>query len=162
MRASLLLAGLTLASLVPMLQARAQDLDARPVYRLYHDVGGEHLLTASRNEVRTLRGQDWSYEGVEFYVADDPGPGLVPLYRFDREEGGHFYTTSRARGRRMGGIFEGVLGYISARRDRGLAPLHDLYDAESGMHLYTANPRAEAPHGYESAGVLGYVVPGRR
>jgi hypothetical protein len=75
------------------------DAGQIPVYRLYNDVSGQHLLTADSNEETTLvqnSGTDhWFSEGVGFCDYSNQFEGSVPVYRlYNSVSGEHLLTGS--------------------------------------------------------------------
>ena len=65
--------------------------EAKPIYRLYHPITGEHLYTTDRNEKDVLYQQrGWGYEGIAWYA---PGEGK-PVYRlYNAGLMNHLYTS---------------------------------------------------------------------
>jgi len=134
--------------------------DTIPVYRLYNPGNQDHLLTSDANEASELPYQGFGYEGIEFYAAPRPGPGLMPLYRFSQAQGTHFYHTSQNPARRPGVRYEGVLGYIAQQRIPGTRPLYRWHNPQQDLYFYTTDRRGEAAaiNQYRYDGVVGYVV----
>lgn len=64
---------------------------ARPIYRLYHPITGEHLYTTDRYEKDVLYQQrGWGYEGIAWYA---PSTGK-PVYRlYNAGLMNHLYTS---------------------------------------------------------------------
>jgi hypothetical protein len=127
--------------------------------RLYNAGIDDHIFVTDPKDVETAQYIGWDYEGPVFGVATEPGPGLVPMYRYLQPySGGHSYTTdpnpARPQLQR-----EYLLGYISPRPGPGLVPLYVWHNPDSGRYFYTLDREGElAPDaGYRPKGILGYV-----
>ncbi|MDM8554844.1 hypothetical protein QUF75_08955 [Desulfococcaceae bacterium HSG7] len=68
---------------------RNAEKGTAPVYRLYNEDLKTHLFTIDENEKDTLTDpysqENWTYEGVAFYVDPDHTDGTVPVYRMYSE-----------------------------------------------------------------------------
>lgn len=117
-----------------------------PVYRFQH--GGVYFWTASQAEYQSLTttyAYYWTYEGVAFYVYNTPtdASGLLPVYRFWNDSGGHFYTIYESE---KNGIIntipsyhlEGVGWYAFSNQPTGTVPLHRFYNPNNQTHFFTA------------------------
>jgi uncharacterized protein DUF5648 len=135
-----------------------------PVYRYFHPESRDHLLTVDPDLEASVVAREYTYEGVAFQVFPRRERGMIPLYRFFKPSGGHFYATSREAGARIDARLELTVGYIAEDDRPGLRPLHAWYHASADRHFYTTDREGEfAPRaGYHYQGVLGYVVPARR
>ena len=69
-----------------------------PVYQLYNDKSGEHLLTADLNEVNVLTSNssqdNWFSEGVNFCDYRNQVTGTVPVYRLYNDKSGEHLLTA--------------------------------------------------------------------
>jgi hypothetical protein len=132
------------------------------VYRYYQEFDAKHYYS-DRTDVERMARRGYDYEGIAFYLSSQPGPGLAPLYHFRLPSGGHFYTTDRAEGVRLGAELGERLGYVSTVPRPGWRPLYAWYRPEVDQYFYTTHRDGEvAPlAGYRSIGVVGYVVPYR-
>jgi hypothetical protein len=141
-------------------QGPMQPDDSIPIYRLYNPGNQDHLLTYDGHEATELTFQGFNYEGIEFYAAPRPGPGLIPLHRFSNWQGTHFYQTNRNSAQRPGVQYEGVLGYIARQRIPGTQALYRWYNSQHDLYFYTTDPRGEAAgiNQYRYDGIVGYVV----
>jgi hypothetical protein len=140
----------------------AQGTGLVPIHRLYHLDGIDHLYT-TEDEVTGYKRDGYRVIGVEFEVSPEPGPGLVPLYRFSLPNGSHYLDTSRRSAMRVRGRAEIVLGYISVVNRPGQVALNGWYNPTVDRWFYTIDPKGEVgpQTGWRSVGVVGYVVPGR-
>ncbi len=81
-----------------------------PLYRCYNPAGSDQMLSTSVScETRAYRN-----ERTVGFISTTPGPGLVPLYRFNRSGPGHLQTLNPAEGFSNGYSLDGVLGYVPA------------------------------------------------
>lgn len=161
MRTCMLPLTLALSGLLAPTQARAQYLPARPdvpVYQMVCRINGDFLYTNDAREIDSAGTYD--YQGVSFYAAPEPGPGLVPLRRYMMQTGPNTFLHRLGTGGAPPGFHqEMVAGYISREPRRGLKPLHVWYNPREGQHHYTTAPASRPIPGLRYAGILGYVRP---
>jgi hypothetical protein len=133
------------------------------VWRLYN-ADGSHFYTARCLDVETYTGPGprggYKLEKLAFYIDDAPQAGIVPMFRFLKNQD-HFYTTD---GFAEGDDYyhlEAVLGYVSKGAAAGKVPLYRAYSAQNGDHFYTSDLNeynsAMSTSGYKAEGIVGYV-----
>lgn len=111
-----------------------------PMYRLYNQWSGEHLFTLSKDEVNSLTGIGWKYEGVAW---QSPVGSNSPVYRlYNPYSGDHFYTSSWDEYSSLGRIGwnqEGI-SFYSADASTG-KPIYRLFNRwlTQGTHLFTTS-----------------------
>jgi hypothetical protein len=137
-----------------------------PIRQLVSPLNGDHSYSNSRAEVAAAAAF-YDDQGVVFYLARRPGPGLLPLYRFSRFGSGgvvHALATTLAAGPALAMQLDRKLGYLSRLPRRGLVPLNAWANPFTGMFYYGTAPAGFGPPvlGYQFVGVLGYVVPADR
>jgi hypothetical protein len=148
----------TLVLLATMAAAAALQAQEVPVHRWYHSGSQWHLYTANPGE----RPAGWQPEAIVFRLYAPGTPGTVPLYRLQRSDGGHFYTSDVAelnavRGR--GWQVEGVLGHIAQQPRPGAVALHRFLKG-NGRHFYPTDRAEGSSAGFRHEGVIGYVPDG--
>ena|SRR6516225_1228143 len=153
-----------IASLLLVVTAQGQTLQLNTIYRFYRPDTADHLYSDAPAAESPVVSWAYNSEGPAFSVASQPAPGLIPLYRFFKPTGGHYYDINPRGGARFNASLEGVMGYIWPEPQPGLQPLFAWYQPQIDRHFYTLDPKGElAPYaGYQPAGILGYVVPGQR
>jgi hypothetical protein len=151
----------SITGLLLSLTAQAQPLEMVPIYRFYRPDTVDHLYSNAPAAESPVVSWAYNAEGPAFSVAAKPAPGLIPLYRFFKPTGGHYYDTNPGGGARFNAGMEGVMGYIWPESQPGLNPLFVWYNPNLDRHFYTLDPKGElAPlSGYQPVGILGYVVP---
>jgi hypothetical protein len=96
-----------------------------PVYRYWSAAAKNHFYTTNVDEIGTTHvGQagkhGYVYEGVIGHVSPNPFPGGIPIYRYNKDDSDHFYTTNAGEiGKTHQGEVgnhgykvEGILGYV--------------------------------------------------
>jgi len=96
-----------------------------PVYRYNNDGKHNHFYTTNVGEIGTTQAgqagnRGYVCEGVLGYVSPNPFHGGVPVYRYNKDDSDHFYTTNAGEiGKTNAGEVgnhgyksEGILGYV--------------------------------------------------
>jgi hypothetical protein len=136
-------------------------LSASPVadaglFRAYNPVADYHFFTSSRAEFDNAVGAGYVDEtagrsGIR--VAENPAPGLAPVYRlYNLQTGRHYYTVNTAERdllvainpppvsgpdlRVTGWRFEKIEGYVRPGAADQTVEVHRLYNKSTGVHLY--------------------------
>ncbi len=92
--AVIVMAVIALVAAIVAVPRPAAALDASvPVYRLYNEADGQHLITKDRNEFNVLCGRGWIDEGLAFSCPQE-GQDVYRLY--NPSNGDHLYTTAVA------------------------------------------------------------------
>jgi lysyl endopeptidase len=143
-----------------------------PVYRFFNKNNGAHLYTISEEEkaqILILTNQ-WSYEGIKFYVHQDLELQAVPVYRFwNTENGAHLYTISEdEKNYVLNNLakfnYEGAKFYVyESQITTGLKPVFRFFNKKNGAHLYTISNEEKTtiintlPH-FDFEGTKFYVM----
>jgi len=157
----------------------AADNHFNVVHRYWHEANHDHFYTANAGEIGTTEkghvgNHGYKSEGPSFYVFTHQHPGLVPVYRYWKDEHhDHFYTanageigaTNAGQVGNHGYKCEGILGYVSPTEFFGSIPIHRYWNEQSKDHFYTSNAAEIGTthvgqvgnHGYKHEGILGYV-----
>jgi len=133
----------------------------KPVYRFFNADSMDHLYTDVPDLEAVAARPSYVPEGVAFYVYQFDRAGRLPLFRFYKPSGGHFYATSRDAGAPFGARLERIVGFVEASPRVGTTPLYVWYNPTYDRHFYTTHPRGEdAPrNGYRFVGVVANVLP---
>lgn len=134
--------------------------EAKPIYRLYHPITGEHLYTTDRYEKDVLYQQrGWGYEGIAWYA---PSKGK-PVYRlYNAGLMNHLYTSDTNEVK----VLTSRHGWKSDNNGRpvfysgGTVKIYRVYNYRlRGLHHWTTDvneynvlPR----HGWTQEGVVFY------
>jgi hypothetical protein len=157
----------------------AADPHFNVVHRYYHEGHHDHFYTADGGEIGTTEkghvgNHGYKSEGPSFYIFTHQHHGLVPVYRYWKEDQhDHFYTanvaeigaTNPGQVGNHGYKCEGILGYVSPTEFYGSIPIYRYNHEQSHDHFYTSNaaeigtthPGQVGNHGYKCEGILGYV-----
>jgi C1A family cysteine protease len=112
-----------------------------PLYRYWNPGIGDHFYTTNWAELGAGK-YGWGYEGIQCYVANAAGAGLVPLYRYwNPAAGDHFYTTdwSELGAGKYGWGYEGIQCYVRTTATAGTSPLYRYWNPGNADHFYTTN-----------------------
>ncbi len=136
-----------------------------PVYRLYNEWDGAHLITADKHEFDVLTGQGWIDEGTAFNCPEE-GQDVYRLY--NESNGDHFYTASTAEQAdlvRVGWRSEGVGFHASAEpTDYEVSRAYNPWmtaNGGRGNHLWTVSEDeydAAVTAGWKGEGHQWYAV----
>jgi hypothetical protein len=149
------------------------------VHRYYHEGHHDHFYTTNGAEIGTTEkghvgNHGYKSEGPSFHIFTHQHHGLVPVYRYWKDDNhDHFYTanageigaTNVGQAGNHGYKCEGILGYVSPTEFYGSIPIYRYWHDQSHDHFYTSN-QAEigtthvgqvGNHGYKCEGILGYV-----
>jgi len=151
------------------------------VHRYWHEHHHDHFYTTNAGEIGvTQTGQSGNHgyksEGEAFTVFNHPHQGLVPVYRYWKDDThDHFYTTNAGEigtthtGHKgnHGYACEGVLGYVSPVEFPGSVAIYRYWNGGNNDHFYTVkhdeigttHTGQTGNHGYKCEGVLGYAYP---
>lgn len=131
-----------------------------PIYRLYLPKTGEHLYTASFDEMITLSYKTgWILEGIGWNA---PAESSIPVYRlYNPQAQDHHYTTNNLEKMtlvRLGWKDEGVAWYSDEKQ---AVPLYRQYNpnVKCGKHIYTISTRERddlVQRGWNDEGIAGY------
>lgn len=139
-------------------QEESATSGAKPIYRLYHPITGEHLYTTDKNEKDILYQQHgWGYEGIAWYA---PSKGK-PVYRlYNAGLMNHLYTSDTNEVR----VLTSRHGWTSDNNGRpvfysgGKISIYRVYNYRlRGLHHWTtdANEYNILPrHGWTQEGVV--------
>jgi len=155
------------------------DHQVNPVHRYWHEHKHDHFYTTNAGEIGTTvpgatGNHGYKYESAAFHIFSHQHPGLVPVYRYWKEENhDHFYTanageigtTTPGHKGNHGYTFESILGYVSPVEFYGSIPVYRYWLDGHSDHFYTTNageigttsPGQVGNHGYKFEGILGYV-----
>jgi len=151
------------------------------VHRYWKEDSKDHFYTTNAGEIGTTQvgaagNHGYKYEGESFSVFNHHHAGLVPVYRYYKDDfHDHFYTANAAeigtthtgQAGNHGYKCEGVLGYVSPVEFPGSVPIYRYWHESSHDHFYTPNAQEigtthngqAGNHGYKCEGVLGYAYP---
>jgi hypothetical protein len=151
------------------------------VHRYWKADTHDHFYTTNAGEIGTTHvGQagnhGYTYEGESFTVFNHHHAGLVPVYRYWKEDThDHFYTANEGEigtthvghSGNHGYKCEGILGYVSPVAFPGSVPIHRYWHESHHDHFYTPNEQEigtthvghSGNHGYKYEGVVGYAYP---
>jgi len=149
------------------------------VHRYYHEGHHDHFYTTNGGEIGTTEkghtgNHGYKSEGPSFHVFTHHHAGLVPVYRYWKDEHhDHFYTanTGEIGATNVGQVghhgykCEGVLGYVSPTEFYGSIPIYRYWNDQHHDHFYTSNAGEigtthvghAGNHGFKCEGILGYV-----
>ena len=123
----------------------------RPVYRGYDPKTDDHFYAIDRGEIDLLPNA-YRFEGIAFYVLDQPSNGNRPELNWsefhrllDPSGTGRFYTADPveyASVKAAGFTDEGSLGFVFFPTPQvpfpsSIGPLYEAYNPNSGSHFYT-------------------------
>jgi hypothetical protein len=135
--------------LTPPINPTTLGLPSQSVFRFFDTHDGGHFFTdstAERDQVLATR-KDMTFEGVG-YSAINPAnndPNASPVYRFfDRQDGGHFFTTSATErdqviATRKDMNFEGIGFSEHTSQQAGDTAVYRFFETTSGGHFFTAS-----------------------
>ncbi len=113
----------------------------------------------------------YTYEGVGFYAPITQVANSLPVYRFYKANGDHFFTISEdekntlVNNSQSGYSLEGVAFYAFASQIDGTIPVYRFYSTTKGDHFFTASEAEKdtltnnAQWGYSYEGIAFYVYP---
>ena len=146
-------------SLAFIAPATAQAVQNYAIFRLYNPYSGEHLYTASTDEVDFLVKYGWRDEGVGWYA---PQSSKTPVYRlYNPWSGDHHYTTKKSEYDDCadhGWRREGIGWYSDDAKGVALYRGYNRFETV-GTHHYTTSWDEMADmvkHGWSSEGVGWY------
>ena len=117
-----------------------KEPDSNSVYRLRNSQTGRYLFSSNSYEIDIITGYGWVNEGIA-YVA--PTVETSDLYRFLRDDGGHFYTASEYEASivqaTQGFQYEGVAFQVYTQEEIGSVAIVRYYNTISGIHLYSTS-----------------------
>lgn len=123
----------------------AEPNDRRRLFRITNATRPDALLTSDEAEVTSLltnSSSDWKFRGETFFVSETPKSGYFPLYRLCPPVGAHYFTAQQSERDQLvalGWRDEGVLGYISQARQRGMVEVFHVYDSETSLHHFVTS-----------------------
>ena len=107
-----------------------------PVYEFWNEGFRDHFYTTINWEVAKLEGvgyEDWSNEGIVFYVYDEVGVNRLPVYRYWNSEGSnHVFTVSEEEKDKLDSddwshwIYEDIGFYVCGDVDDEVTCYNDL------------------------------------
>jgi len=120
-------------------------LTTLPVHRFADTQAGGHFYTIHESEKNAaLQNYSWfKYEGIGFYAATVPQPGMLPVHRLaDTRAGGHFYTIYESEKNDVlrnydWFKYEGIGFYASQIPLPGMLPVYRFADTRAGGHFHT-------------------------
>jgi D-alanyl-D-alanine carboxypeptidase len=117
----------------------ADEISAKPMYRMYNPNSGEHFYTANGGEAKNLIKLTWQYEGIGWY-APDTGK---PVYRvYNPNAGDHHYTTSK-------GEKDSLVNH--GWRDEGIGWQSDIEQTKPIYRAYNPNAKKAGSHNFTSS-----------
>ncbi|OAD43296.1 hypothetical protein LPB72_05515 [Hydrogenophaga crassostreae] len=149
-----------------------------PVYRFFNTRTRTHFYTSNVSERDSVKANlaFMNYEGLAFFAASEPSPGLKPVFRLlNTRFGTHFYTISERERETIqeqlpDTQLEGVAYYASPVAGTGFKPLYRFFSPRAGSyfgyHFYSASDterqhlRDTASSTYIYEGVGYYVLTG--
>jgi len=151
------------------LVAVAYPNDRRRLFRITNASQPDALLTSNEAEVTSLltnSSSGWKFRGETFSISEAPKPGYLPLYRLCPPAGAHYFTAQQSERDylvALGWRDEGVLGYISQARQRGMVEVFHVYDSQTSLHHFVTSEQelqrllSNAQHVQHRS--LGYATP---
>jgi len=149
------------------------------VHRYWNEATRDHFFTTNGGEIGTTEkdhvgNHGYKSEGPAFEIFTQQLHGLVPVYRYWKEEHhDHFYTanageigaTNVGQVGNFGYKCEGILGYVSPTEYFGSIPIYRYWQDHDKNHFYTTNAAEIGAtnvgqvgnHGYKFEGILGHV-----
>ena len=120
-------------------QADADEVAAKPMYRMYNPNSGEHFYTASTGEANNLIKLTWRYEGIGWYAPETGDP----VYRvYNPNAGDHHYTTSK--GEKDSLVKNGW-------KDEGIGWQSDINKTVSIYRAYNPNAKKAGSHNFTAS-----------
>ena len=138
-------------------------IGAVPIYLLFNENTGEHLLTASKGEYDKLQPIGWTGEGIGFYGYKKPIEGGDKIYRIfnpNVEGGDHHYTKSLGEARkRVAEGWQWDFGGNAVFYALGDIQVNKLFYRPTGRHHYTRKQgevNKLVQGGWENEGIAWY------
>jgi hypothetical protein len=136
------------------------------VWRLYNPGLNNHFYTLSVEERDFAAGKlGYRLEGAAFIAFNNPGPGLVPVYRlYSPHARLHFFTADQNEAnviQTIGYRMDGVVFYSFNTPDAGRYPIYRLLFPRTGKHFYSGSlPETQAlvKQGWRFEGAAWYAL----
>ncbi|SFO21238.1 Dual-action HEIGH metallo-peptidase [Chitinophaga sp. YR627] len=138
--------------------AQAPVAGTVPAFRYYsRSTPTDYFYTTSLGELGVGANNDYIFEGIGFYTLPDESANTVPVYRWVRNDGDHFWTTSTSE-IPVNSNLEGIAFYVYGSPINNAVPVYRYVNGATNDHFYTKNlDEGTLRAGYVLEGIAWYA-----